>query len=62
MDTKTAFIAIVSEHKWYAGKMSAQYASRIKRKHKKGLLPDWFYLRFCERFGYVIENIEWKKK
>jgi hypothetical protein len=56
------FKEITSVHKWYAGKMSAQHASMIKRKHKKGEYSLAFYDRFFGRFGYEIENITWKKK
>lgn len=61
MTTPDLFKQIVSEHKWYAPFMSVQQASRIKRLHYNGKHKSNFYVMFFAKFGYIQEEIKWKK-
>ena len=63
MTTNEVFEAIISEPKWYAGKFSSQYGSKLKRLHRSGKLSDVNYAGLFRLFGYelVKKEIEWKK-
>ncbi|MNG66062.1 hypothetical protein D3C71_344080 [compost metagenome] len=57
MTTNELFNHIISTHKWYAGKISAQSASRIKKNHFKGNYKnyEWFF----GLFGYEKQPDSW---
>jgi hypothetical protein len=62
MTTEEVFKEITSEPKWYAGKFSAQIASRIKRHYKNGIYRPDSLVRLFAKFGYSQNEITWEKK
>jgi hypothetical protein len=62
MTAKEVFKEITSIPKWYAGYISAQYASNIKRQFVMGKLSDVTLNRLFDKFGYSQNEITWKKK
>jgi len=63
MKTTEVFEIIISEPKWYAGKFSSQYASKLKRLHKEQKLSEVTYSSLFRLFGYELikKDLEWKK-
>lgn len=62
MTTDQLFKQLTSEPKWYAGKFSAQIASRIKRHYKKGIYRHDSLVRLFSKFGYTANETTWKKE
>ena len=62
MTAHEVFSEITSKPKWYAGYISAQYASNIKRKFYSGELPFKTLTKVFNQFGYYL-NIDtpWQK-
>lgn len=61
MTTEEVLKEITSTPKWYAGKFSAQIASRIKRHIKKGIYRPDSMQRLFAKFGYQQNEVTWKK-
>lgn len=61
MTSQQVLKEITSEPKWYAGKFSPQIASRIKRHIKKGIYRPDSLERLFAKFGYVQNEVTWKK-
>lgn len=68
MNTTEAWNEITSKPKWYAGIKTnsgsfhtAQSANRLKNRFKKGLLTDKTISYILKEFGYVKEEIKWRK-
>lgn len=60
MTDDEVFNEITSQHKWYAGFVSAQYAANFKRKFKQGNISLKTLSRFFNHFGYEMKT-EWHK-
>lgn len=57
------FEEITSKEKWYAGFISAQNATNVKRRFKEGTLEYETLLRMFTHYGYELStNSPWKKK
>lgn len=61
MVDKEVFEEITSKEKWYAGYISPQYATNIKRKFKSGTLSLVTMEKLFNHFGYYM-NYSWRKK
>lgn len=59
MTSEEVFKTITSEPKWYAGYISPQYATNLKRKFKDGTLPIKTMERLFNHYGYSLK-IEWE--
>ena len=57
------FEEITSKSKWYAGYVTAQNATNIKRRFKAGKLDYSTLVKMFNHFGYEIQNNSpWSKK
>jgi hypothetical protein len=61
MTDQEVFNKITSTPKWYAGYISPQYATNIKRKFKDGTLPFVTMEKLFNHFGYYM-NYSWRRK
>lgn len=52
MEESKIFTKIVSEHKWYVGFCSADYASKLKKRYYKGSLKQSTVENMLNHFGY----------
>jgi hypothetical protein len=59
MTEKQVFEEITSKPKWYAGYITPQRASNIKRLYKEGKLPIGTIHRLFNKFGYLAKDIYW---
>lgn len=62
MTTPELFKLITSEYKWYAPYMSAQAAFLFKRRFINGELKESTIKRWFAKFGYVQNEVTWKRK
>lgn len=53
METQYVFDLITQTPKWYAGKFSKAYASKVCRLHREGKFSDKQYLTFFKTFGFT---------
>ena len=61
MTANEVFKEITSKEKWYAGYISAQYATNIKAKFKNGTLPFKTLEKLFDHYGYYLDA-SWHKK
>lgn len=61
MIDQEVFNEITSKEKWYAGYISAQYATNIKAKFRAGTLSFKTMEKLFNHFGYFM-NYSWRKK
>lgn len=61
MIDKEVFDEITSKPKWYAGYITPQYATNIKRKFKAGTLSLVTMEKLFNHYGYFM-NYSWRKK
>lgn len=63
MSEKEAIEAIISEPKFYIGKMAQSTASNFVASYRKGMAKKKTINKFLETFGYVISTPEqWVKQ
>lgn len=61
MTEKQVFEEITSKPKWYAGYITPQRASNIKRMYRDGKLPIGTKHKLFNHFGYFTKEIYWSK-
>lgn len=62
MTAHEVFDEITSKEKWYAGYISPQYATNIKRKFKNGELSFRTLEKVFNHFGYYLsDHSPWQK-